>query len=112
MTRALCFVLMLLLVSPAAAESGIASHYSTKDHDQNGTTVACPGRKLNDGALVAAHRTRPCGSTVKVTNKKNGRSVVVTIIDRGPFVPGRIIDVSMAAAAVLGFRGLAPVILD
>ena len=58
---------------------------------------------------TAAHRTLPFGSTVKVTNKKNGRAVVVRINDRGPFVRGRIIDVTPAAARQLGFGGLAPV---
>ena len=114
MTRVLyCFALTVLLATPTlAGESGIASHYSTRDSDQNGTTVACPGHKLNDGALVAAHRSRPCGSKVTVTNKANGKSVVVTIIDRGPFVKGRVIDLSLAAASALGFRGLTSVVLD
>jgi peptidoglycan lytic transglycosylase len=54
----------------------------------------------------------PFGSKVKVTNKHNGRSVVVTINDRGPFVRGRVIDVTPAAATVLGFSGLAQVSID
>jgi rare lipoprotein A len=54
----------------------------------------------------------PFGSKVKVTNKHNGRSVVVTINDRGPFVRGRVIDVTPAAARVLGFSGLAQVSID
>ena len=49
---------------------------------------------------------------MRVTNKKNGRSVVVTINDRGPFVRGRVIDVTPAAARTLGFSGLAPVSLE
>jgi rare lipoprotein A len=73
-----------------AAEQGIASVYAVGDKSQPGTTVACPGKRLDDGALTAAHKTLPCGSKVKVTNTKNGLSVVVTIIDRGPFVAGRI----------------------
>jgi len=67
---------------------------------------------LNPQALTAAHRTLPFGSKVKVTNKHNGRSVVVTINDRGPFVRGRVIDVTPAAAKVLGFSGLAQVSID
>jgi Lytic transglycolase len=67
------------------------------------------GQKLTPETLTAAHRTLPFGTKVKVTNKSNGRFVVVTINDRGPFVRGRIIDVSPAAARVLGFSGLTQV---
>jgi rare lipoprotein A len=59
--------------------------------------------------LTAAHKTLPCGTKVKVHNKSNGRSVTVTINDRGPFVKGRVIDVSPAAARALGFSGVAKV---
>jgi rare lipoprotein A len=96
--------------APAArtsAESGIASVYST----DSGSRVASGGN-LNPGALTAAHRTLPFGSKVLVTNKRNGRSVVVTINDRGPFVRGRVIDVTPAAAKVLGFSGLTSVSLE
>jgi rare lipoprotein A len=64
---------------------------------------------LNPLSLTAAHRTLPFGTMVKVWNRSNGRFVVVTINDRGPFVRGRIIDVSPAAARVLGFSGLTQV---
>jgi rare lipoprotein A len=70
--------------------------------------VACGGA-LNEGGMTAAHRTLPCGTKVRVTNKKNGKSVTVTINDRGPFVSGRVIDVTPTAARALGFSGLAPV---
>ena len=56
------------------------------------------------GGLIAAHRTLPFGSHVRVTNLDNGRNTVVTIVDRGPFARGRIIDVSTVAADVLGMR--------
>jgi len=89
-------------------ESGIASVYSTK----HGTRTAS-GKRLSDGALTAAHKTLPFGTKVRVTNKRNGRSVVVTITDRGPFVRGRIIDLTMAAANAIGMGwGLAPVSVD
>ena len=68
-----------------------------------------PAKELNPGGLTAAHRTLPFGTKVKVTNKRNGRSVTVRINDRGPFVRGRIIDLTPAAAQALGFSGLAPV---
>jgi rare lipoprotein A len=66
-----------------------------------------PGRTANGGhagAFTAAHRTLPFGSKVRVTNLRNNRSVVLTINDRGPFVGGRVIDVSAHAADALGFR--------
>jgi rare lipoprotein A len=61
--------------------------------------------------LTAAHRSLPFGTLVRVTNQRSGRSVVVRINDRGPFVRGRVIDVTPAAAHALGFSGLAPVTL-
>lgn len=69
------------------------------------------GERMNPGAMTAAHKSLPFGSQVRVTNKKNGRSVTVRINDRGPFVRGRVIDLSPAAARALGFAGLAPVSL-
>jgi rare lipoprotein A len=62
--------------------------------------------------MTAAHRSFPFGSHVRVTNRRNGRSVVVTVNDRGPFVRGRIIDVTPAAARALGFSGLAQVTVE
>ena len=77
---------------------------------ESGKTAS--GERSNPRELTAAHRTLPFGSTVKVTNKKNGRTVFVRINDRGPFKHGRIIDVTPAAAKQLGFDGLAPVTLS
>jgi rare lipoprotein A len=91
----------------AADRGGVASVYST---ESGGKTAS--GQKLNPQALTAAHRTLPFGTKVKVTNKHNGHSVVVIINDRGPFVRGRVIDVTPAAARVLGFSGLAQVTVD
>jgi rare lipoprotein A len=88
----------------AADQTGVASVYSRESGDGTST-----GQKLTPETLTAAHRTLPIGTKVKVTNKSNGRFVVLTINDRGPFVRGRIIDVSPAAARVLGFSGLAQV---
>ena len=59
--------------------------------------------------MTAAHKSLPFGSKVKVTNKKNGQAVTVTITDREPYVEGRCIDLSKAGANALGFAGLAPV---
>ena len=95
-------------LTPSAADQvGVASVYS---HESGSGTAS--GQKLNREAFTAAHRTLPFGSKVKVTNKSNGRSVVVTINDRGPFVHGRVIDVTPAAARMLGFSGLAQVTLN
>jgi rare lipoprotein A len=91
----------------AETQSGIASIYST----ESGSRTAS-GRRLDPGALTAAHRSLPFGSKVRVTNRHNGRSIVVTVIDRGPFVRGRIIDLTPAAGRALGFSGLAPVTVD
>ena len=93
-------------LTPSAADQ-VASVYS---HESGSGTAS--GQKLNREAFTAAHRTLPFGSKVKVTNKSNGRSVVVTINDRGPFVHGRVIDVTPAAARMLGFSGLAQVTLN
>ena len=90
----------------AQPQAGVASVYST----ESGSKTAS-GQKLNPAALTAAHRTPPLGRKITVTNKSNGRSVVVTINDRGPFVRGRVIDVSPAAARALGFSGLTQVSL-
>jgi peptidoglycan lytic transglycosylase len=92
----------------ACAESGIASSYSTREQG----TRTSSGRALHDGALTAAHKTLPFGSRVRVTNRANGRSVVVTITDRGPFVRGRVIDLTPAGARAIGLSGLAHVTLD
>lgn len=72
------------------------------------------GQHYDHGAMTAAHRTLPFGTRVRVTNTRNGRSVVVRINDRGPFIKSRVIDVSGAAARALGLmhHGLAEVILS
>ena len=100
---AVCGAAMIFGFSPAMAQSGIASIYA-----YSGEKTAS-GEKAHPGGLTAAHRTLPFGTKVKVTNKRNGRSVTVRINDRGPFVRGRIIDLTPAAARALGFSGLAPV---
>jgi len=72
----------------AAGELGIASYYQNPRYS----------------GLIAAHKTFPLGAHVKVFNLDNGRSAIVRIVDRGPFIRGRVIDVSPAAASALGFR--------
>jgi rare lipoprotein A len=90
-----------------AGQSGVASIYSTRE----GLRTAS-GARLSDHALTAAHRSLPFGSKVRVTNHRNGRTIVVTINDRGPFVRGRVIDVTPAGARALGFSGLTRVTIE
>ena len=63
------------------------------------------GERMNPSAMTAAHKSLPFGTQVRVTDQRNGNAVIVTINDRGPFVKGRIIDLSKQAASELGFRG-------
>jgi rare lipoprotein A len=99
------FTVSLVIVGAARAESGIASVYA-----YSGSKTAS-GQRAHPGGLTAAHRRLPFGTMVRVTNRRNGKSVVVRINDRGPFVRGRVIDLTPAGARVLGFSGLTPVTL-
>jgi rare lipoprotein A len=101
------FSSLFLTCASAEDQSGVASVYST----ESGRGTAS-GQQLNPEGLTAAHRSLSFGTKVRVTNKNNGRSVVVTINDRGPFVRGRIIDITPAAARALGFSGLTQVTLN
>lgn len=95
-------------VAPRCVQTGLASWYRVT---RRGTAT---GERPSASALVAAHRTLPMGTPVRVTDLANGQSVVVRIADRGPFGHGRIIDLSAAAAAELGMRqdGVAQVRLE
>jgi rare lipoprotein A len=86
---------------------GVASFYSEGAKTAN-------GEKFDPGGLTAASPNLPFGTRLRVTNVSNGRSVVVRVNDRGPFVPGRVVDVSYSAAETLGMvgRGTAKVKLD
>jgi rare lipoprotein A len=88
----------------ASAQTGIASVYS------EGPTAT--GERVVASGMTAAHRTLPFGTMVRVTNTSNGRSVVVRINDRGPFVKGRIIDLTPGAAHAIGIAGLGAVTVD
>lgn len=85
-----------LVSSPVLAQCGSASWYAL-------TSKTASGERMNPNAMTAAHRTLPFGSKMKITNQRNGRSVVVRINDRGPFIKGRVLDLSKAAAHELGF---------
>ncbi|MEO0462188.1 MAG: septal ring lytic transglycosylase RlpA family protein [Pseudomonadota bacterium] len=77
--------------------NGVASYYGKRFHGRR----TANGERFNMNAMTAAHKTLPFGTRVRVTNPRNGRSIVVRINDRGPFVRGRTIDLSRAAATKL-----------
>jgi rare lipoprotein A len=79
---------------PIVTEKGIASWYGPPYHNRRGSN----GEVYNMHAMTAAHRTFPLGSIVRVTNVKTGSTALVRVTDRGPFIPGRILDLSLAAA--------------
>jgi peptidoglycan lytic transglycosylase len=87
--------------------SGVASYYSSG-------AVTASGERFDPSELTAAHRTLPFGTKLRVTDVATGRSVTVRVNDRGPFVPGRVVDVSHGAANSLGLvgKGVAKVKLD
>jgi len=84
--------------STKGATYGVASFYSYDPHTAS-------GEKFNAQELTAAHRTLPFGTRLRVTDVATGRSVTVRVNDRGPFVPGRVVDVSASAAETLGITG-------
>ena len=96
---------LTLVAMPAQAQTGIASVYAYK----GGRTAS--GEHVHPSGLTAAHRTLPFGTRVRVTNRRSHRSVVVRVNDRGPFVRGRVIDLTPAGARAIGLSGLAPVAL-
>jgi rare lipoprotein A len=79
---------------PLVTETGLASWYGPPYHNRRGSN----GEVYNMHAMTAAHRTYPLGSIVRVTNLKTGHAALVRITDRGPFIPGRVVDLSLAAA--------------
>jgi len=90
--------------------TGTASWYGHGFHNRK----TASGKRFDQDAMMAAHRTLPFGTMVKVTNLSNGKSCIVEITDRGPFVKNRIIDVSRGAAQELDFadNGTAKVTLE
>ncbi len=95
-----------------AAETQVASHGLASFYTEGTQTAS--GEKFDTHELTAAHRTLPFGTRLRVTNVVTGRSVTVRVNDRGPFVPGRVVDVSYSAAQTLGMvgGGIAKVKLD
>ncbi len=93
--------------SPERGEVGFASYYGRAFHGRR----TASGARYDMRALTCAHPTAPFGTRLRVTDLENGRSTVVTVIDRGPFKRGRVVDLSLAAARSIGMveRGLARV---
>jgi rare lipoprotein A len=84
-----------LAIAPTAAQTGMASYYKSG-------RVTANGEPFKPGGMTAAHRTLKFGTRVKVVNLRNGKSVIVRINDRGPFIRGRVIDLAYGAAKVVG----------
>ena len=94
--------------APASGQIGKASWYGPGFHGRR----TANGEVFNKNALTAAHRTLPFGTRVRVTHRSTGRSVIVRINDRGPFIHGRVIDLSKASAQAIGMAGVADVTLS
>jgi rare lipoprotein A len=87
--------------SASSGQVGVASYYGSELHGRK----TASGERFNQHHLTAAHRTAPFGTRYRVTNLSTNRSVVVRVNDRGPFVRGRIIDLSSSAAKAIGMHG-------
>ena len=88
-------------------ETGLATYYSVKTHGR----MMASGERYDKNGLFCAHKTLPFGTRLRVVNTKNGKEVIVTVKDRGPFAKGRIVDLSNKAAEALGMlsAGVVPV---
>jgi rare lipoprotein A len=80
-------------------------------YDRSSGKATASGEELQEESLTAAHRELPLGTVVEVTNRRNGQKVLVRINDRGPYVDGRIIDLTLAGARALEFSGITDVFL-
>ena len=103
--RTVLLALCVLTCLESAAPAQVATYYGKEFAGRR----TASGERFNPGAMTAAHRTLPFGTRVQVTNSSNGRSVIVRINDRGPFVKGRSIDLSSAAARAIGMGSTANV---
>jgi rare lipoprotein A len=96
----LLFASIVYLFADNTASFGVASYYGTYFHGKK----TASGELYDQYKLTAAHKTLPLGTIIKVTNTQNSKSVILKVNDRGPYVKGRIVDVSTKAAELLGFR--------
>ena len=106
--RTVLLALCALTCLESAAQAQIATYYGKEFAGRR----TASGERFNPGAMTAAHRTLPFGTKVRVTNSRNGRSVIVRINDRGPFVKGRSIDLSSGAARAIGMGASANVRIE
>jgi peptidoglycan lytic transglycosylase len=106
--RTVLLALCALTCLESAAQAQIATYYGKEFAGRR----TASGERFNPGAMTAAHRTLPFGTKVRVTNSRNGRSVIVRINDRGPFVKGRSIDLSSGAARAIGMGTSADVRIE
>ncbi|WP_404400335.1 septal ring lytic transglycosylase RlpA family protein [Pelagibacterium halotolerans] len=112
----LCFMVITAAFAALSLSSALSAQTATQCGDASWYAIrntTASGEMMNPDALTAAHRTLPFGTMVNVLNRDNGEELTLRINDRGPFISGRIIDVSRAAANQLGFRtaGVADVCL-
>lgn len=112
------FAVSILVLSGSAASSAAEAHVGRPARGVGlaswygpgfGGRRTASGERFNAGAFTAAHRSLPFGAEVRVTSRRTGRSIVVRINDRGPYVAGRVIDLTPAASRALGMRGTEPV---
>jgi rare lipoprotein A len=96
--RTFAVALCALVCLESAAQAELAAYYGQEFAGRR----TASGEKFNPSAMTAAHRTLPFGTRIRVTNSRNGRSIIVRINDRGPFVKGRAIDLSSGAARAIG----------
>ena len=106
--RTVLLALCALTCLESAAQAQIATYYGKEFAGRR----TASGERFDPGAMTAAHRTLPFGTKVRVTNSRNGRSVIVRINDRGPFVKGRSIDLSSGAARAIGMGTSADVRIE
>jgi rare lipoprotein A len=107
--KKIALIMLVMATSTFAQEKGIASYYSEK-----GNRKTASGERFSPDANTAAHKTLKFGTMVKVTNLNNQKSVIVRINDRGPFIRGRVIDLTPKTAKELGFysMGLTKVLVE
>lgn len=98
MIRIILAAALLCAFSPALAETGMASYYGPGFHGRK----TASGERYNQNASTCAHKTRAFGTLLTVTHARTGRSITCRVTDRGPFIRGRIVDLSVASAKALG----------
>lgn len=111
-SRAAVLAVIMSVCAFAAEASASSSNKDTRNTKESCghaswyalTSKTASGERMNPKLLTAAHRSYKFGTLLRVVNKKNGKSVIVRINDRGPFIKGRVIDISRAAADVIGMR--------